>query len=259
MAILLIFLFIFGAVIGSFLNVVIHRIPREDEWRRQLLSLVRPGSRCTTCGRSLSWYDNVPLVSYAILGGKCRNCGERISLRYPLVELLNAVLYLLAGLKFGLTPSLFLALLFISSLIVIFFIDLQYYIIPNVIVLPVAVIGLAAMIAISPDRWLELLLAGVLSALFFFAVAMIRPGGMGMGDVKLAAMMGFFLGKSVLVALFLGFLLGAAVGIGLMVKGSRGRKSQVPFGPFLAIGSLIALFFGEPILDQYLSLFNQSM
>lgn len=259
MILFLVILFIFGTVIGSFLNVVIYRIPREDDWRSQLRSLVSPGSYCPGCDSPVAWYDNIPLISYAVLGGKCRVCGERIHFRYPLVELGNAVLYVLAGWNFGMEPVLFPVLLFISALVAIFFIDLDHHIIPNVIVMPAAVIGLVAMTAIEPDLWYDWLIAGIASAVFFFLVAIIRPGGMGMGDVKLAAMMGFYLGRAVLVALFLGFMLGAVVGVGLMMAGHKGRKSRVPFGPFLAIGSIVALFFGEALLDQYLSLFDQSM
>ncbi len=259
MALIPVILFIFGAVIGSFLNVVIYRIPRGDDWRSQLRSLAWPGSHCTGCEQPLKWYDNIPLASYALLRGRCRNCGERIPVRYPLVEFGNAALYALAGWYFGPEPLLLPALLFISLLIAVFFIDLEHYIIPNVIVLPAAVIGLAATIAIEPSRWLEILVAGGASAAFFFLIAFIKPGGMGMGDVKLAGMMGFYLGKAVLVALFLGFLLGAIVGVGLMVAGRKGRKSRVPFGPFLAVGGLIALFVGENLLDLYLGIFDQGM
>ena len=256
---MLIILFIFGAVFGSFLNVVIYRVPRGEDWRSQLRSLAWPGSHCTGCEHPLEWYDNIPLASYAVLGGSCRHCDQRIPFRYPLVEFSNAGLYVLAGWYFGPEPALFPALLFISALIAIFFIDLEHYIIPNVIVLPAAAIGLVATIAIAPERWLEITVAGIGSAAFFFLIAFVRPGGMGMGDVKLAGMMGFYLGKSVLVALFLGFLLGAIVGISLMAAGRKGRKSRVPFGPFLAIGGIIALFAGEYLLNQYLSIFDQSM
>ncbi len=256
---ILIVIFIFGAIIGSFLNVVIYRLPREEGWRQQLRSLVSPGSHCTGCERPISWYDNIPLLSYAVLRGKCRHCGERIPRRYPLVEFANAVLYVLAGLAFGLKPELFPALLFISALVAVFFIDMEHYIIPNVIVLPAAAVGLVTMIAIDPGRWLELILAGVISAAFFFLVAIIKPGGMGMGDVKLAGMMGFYLGKSVLVALFLGFLLGALAGLALVITGRKGRKSRVPFGPFLAVGGIVALFAGQYLLDLYLGLFNQGL
>ncbi|MEK7817497.1 MAG: A24 family peptidase, partial [Actinomycetota bacterium] len=165
--------------------------------------------------------------------------------------------YVLAGLKLDATLPLLPALLFISALIVIFFIDLEHYIIPNVVVLPVAVVGLAANIAIDPDRWLELLLAGSLSAAFFLVVVLIKPGGMGMGDVKLAGMLGFFLGRQVLVGLFTGFLTGAVVGVALMAAGRKGRKSKIPFGPFLAIGALAALFFGQQLLDWYTGIFTE--
>jgi leader peptidase (prepilin peptidase)/N-methyltransferase len=255
----LIILFVFGAVIGSFLNVVIHRLPRAEGWRAQLGSLVSPGSHCPGCERPIAWYDNIPLVSYALLRGRCRRCGESIPIRYPLVEFANASLYLLAGLVLGLGPELYPALLFISTLIAVFFIDLEHYIIPNVIVLPVAAVGLVSMIAIEPGRWLELLLAGVISAAFFLLIAFVKPGGMGMGDVKLAGMMGFYLGTSILVALFIGFLTGALAGLALMAMGRKGRKSRVPFGPFLALGGIIALLAGSRLLDLYLGIFNQGV
>ncbi|MHB9112813.1 MAG: prepilin peptidase [Thermoleophilia bacterium] len=247
---LLAILFVLGAVIGSFLNVVIYRLPRQ-------LSLVTPGSHCPRCEQPVKWYDNIPLLSYALLRGQCRHCGQGITMRYPTVELLTAVLWALAGVEFGMTWPLLTALLFLSSLVAIFYIDLDHYIIPNVIVLPVAVVGLAANIAISPDRWLEYLAAGLMSATFFFVVAVLKPGGMGMGDVKLAGMMGFFLGKDVLVGLFLGFLIGALTGVVLMAAGVKGRKSHIPFGPFLAIGAVIALFFGTDLLDLWTGLFQR--
>jgi leader peptidase (prepilin peptidase)/N-methyltransferase len=258
MVITLIILFIFGAVIGSFLNVCIYRLPRGE-------SIVSPGSRCPECGRQLSIIDNVPLISYVALRGRCRRCGGRISPRYPLVELLNAVLFVLAGWRFGLEPELWPALLLISTLIVVFFIDLEHFIIPNVVVLPVAAVGLAAMIAISltttdPDfpSWWVFPLCGAASSAFFFIIVLAYPRGMGMGDVKLAGMLGFFLGQTVAVGLFLGFLLGAVVGIALIATGRKGRKSRVPFGPFLAVGALVALFYGNQLLDLYLGLFQSN-
>lgn len=247
---LLVILFVFGAVIGSFLNVVIYRLPRQ-------LSLVAPGSHCPRCDQPVRWYDNIPLVSYVLLRGHCRHCGQGIAMRYPIVELLTAVLWTLAGVEFGMTWSLLPALLFLSSLVAIFYIDLDHSLILNVIVLPVAVIGLAANIAISPDRWLEYLAAGLMSATFFFVVAVLKPGGMGMGDVKLAGMMGFFLGKDVLIGLFMGFLIGALTGVALMAAGIKGRKSRIPFGPFLAIGAVIALFFGTELLDLWTGIFEK--
>lgn len=256
MAMMLILLFVFGAIIGSFLNVCIWRLPRHE-------SIVTPGSHCPGCDRQLSWYENIPLASYAALKGKCRSCGVGISPRYPLVELLTAVLFVLAGWRFDATAQLAPALLLIATLIVVFFIDLEHYIIPNNVVLPVAAVGLAAMVAIALtttgpdiDLWWAYPVAGLGSALFFFIIVMIFPRGMGMGDVKLVGMLGFFLGRATLIGLFLGFLLGAVVGVGLILAGRKGRKSRVPFGPFLAVGALVALFYGNQLLDLYLGLFT---
>lgn len=247
---LLIILFVTGAVTGSFLNVVIYRLPRKE-------SIVSPGSHCPRCGQPVKWYDNIPLLSYVILRARCRHCGQPITPRYPTVELLTAVLWVMAGVWFGLDWPLLPALLLVSTLVAIFYIDLDHYIIPNVIVLPVAAIGLAANVAIAPERWLEFLAAGLLSATFFFIVALVKPGGMGMGDVKLAGMLGFFLGKAVLVGLFLGFLIGAVVGVALMAAGVKGRKSRIPFGPFLAAGAVVALFYGAMLLDLWTGLFQK--
>ncbi|MHB1002872.1 MAG: prepilin peptidase [Thermoleophilia bacterium] len=246
-ALFYIYLAVAGAIIGSFLNVVIYRLPKQE-------SLVRPGSHCPHCGQPVRWYDNIPIVSYTLLGGSCRRCQKPISLRYPLIEFLNGALYLAAGFRFGLEWELLLVMFFISVLVVIFFIDLDYFIIPNVIVLPAAGIALAGMLALFPERGLELVLAGLLSAAFFFVIVMVMPRGMGMGDVKMMLLLGFVLGRAVLVALFLAFLTGAVVGVTLMMAGIRGRKSQIPFGPFLAIGAIIALFFGDWIIDRYISL-----
>ena len=244
---LLIILFVAGAVVGSFLNVVIYRLPRK-------LSIVAPGSRCPRCEEPLKWYDNIPLVSYLILRGQCRKCGLPISPRYPTVELLNAVLWMVAGIQFGVDWPLLPALILISALIAIFYIDLDHFIIPNVIVLPVAVIGLGANIAISPGDWWVFLVSGAGAAGFFFLVALIYPGGMGMGDVKLAGMLGFFLGTAIFPALFLGFLIGALSGIYLIAIGRKGRKSRIPFGPFLSIAAIIALFYGDRMLELWLNL-----
>lgn len=243
-------LFVFGAVIGSFLNVVIYRLPRKQ-------SLSTPGSHCPRCDNPVKWYDNIPLISYALLRGQCRKCGQPITMRYPTVELLTAVLWTMAGVEFGMTWPLLPALLLLSTLVAIFYIDLDTYIIPNVIVLPVAVIGLGANIAISPDRWLEYLAAGLMSATFFFVLAVLKPGGMGMGDVKLVGMLGFFLGTATLAGLFLGFFLGAVTGVALMAAGIKGRKSRIPFGPFLAVGAVIALFYGTDLLDLWTGLFQK--
>jgi len=249
-------LFLFGAVFGSFLNVCIYRLPRKE-------SIVSPGSRCPGCGHELRWFENVPLISYAVLKGKCKNCGEQISWRYPLVEFLNAALWAFAGRRFGIEPVIFPALLFISTMIIIFFIDLEHYIIPNIVVLPIAVIGLVAMAAISlttsdPDFpvWWAFPLSGLIATAVFFIIAVAVPKGMGMGDVKMVGMMGFFLGRTAALGIFIGVLLGSLVGIGLMVTGKKGRKSRLPLGPFLAVGALVALFYGEAIMGPYLRLFE---
>ena len=250
-------LFLFGAVFGSFLNVCIYRLPRGE-------SIVSPASRCPGCGHKLSWYDNIPIASYLVLRGKCRSCGEVISWRYPIVELANAALWAFAGWHFGIEPVVLPSLLFISSLIIIFFVDLEFYIIPNVVVLPVSVVGLASMVAISlttsdPDfpSWWAFPLAGLIAAALFFIIAIIVPRGMGMGDVKLVGMMGFFLGRTAALGIFAGVLLGSLVGIGLVLGGRKGRKSWLPLGPFLAVGALVALFYGEAIIGPYLGLFEQ--
>ncbi len=249
MVLFYILLFVVGAAIGSFLNVCIYRLPRGE-------SIVAPGSRCPACDMPIRWYDNIPLLSFAWLGGKCRRCGHPISIWYPVVELLGAVLFVLAGWKFGSGAGLLPPLLLISALIAIFFIDLEHYIVPNVIVMPVAAAGLGLTIAVQPHRWAELLAAGAVSGAFFLALALIKPGGMGMGDVKLVVALGFFLGKAVVVALFTAFLLGALVGVAMITAGGKSRKSRLPFGPFLAVGALLALFYGAPLLDKYLSLFG---
>lgn len=249
-------LFLFGAVFGSFLNVCIYRLPLKE-------SIVSPGSRCPGCGHELRWFENVPLISYAALKGRCRNCGEPISWRYPLVEFLNAALWAFAGWRFGIEPVTVPALLLISTLIIIFFIDLEHYIIPNVVVLPVAVLGLVAMVAISlttkdPDFpvWWVFPLSGLIAAAVFFIIAVAVPKGMGMGDVKMVGMMGFFLGRTAALGIFIGVLLGSLVGIGLMIAGKKGRKSRLPLGPFLAVGAMVALFYGEAIIGPYLKLFE---
>lgn len=249
-------LFLFGSVFGSFLNVCIYRLPLKE-------SIVSPGSHCPGCGHELRWFENVPLISYAALKGKCKNCGEPISWRYPLVEFLNAALWAFAGWRFGIEPVVFPALLFISTMIIIFFIDLEHYIIPNIVVLPIAVIGLVAMTAISlttkdPDFpvWWVFPLSGLIATVVFFIIAVAVPRGMGMGDVKMVGMMGFFLGRTAALGIFIGVLLGSLVGIGLMVAGKKGRKSRLPLGPFLAVGALVALFYGEAIMGPYLRLFE---
>ncbi|MBN1630717.1 MAG: prepilin peptidase [Thermoleophilia bacterium] len=241
---------LFGLAIGSFLNVVIYRLPRHE-------SLVRPGSHCPKCESAIRWYDNLPVISWLVLRGQCRDCGARISPRYIGVEALTGALFVLAMWRLDLTWTLLVAVAFISALVAIAFIDYDHMIIPDAIVLPGAVIGLAASIALEPDRWWVYLVAGFGGAVFCFALAMLWPGGgMGFGDVKMALFIGFVLGTSVIVAFFLAFLVGSIVGVYLVVVRKRSGKSKLPFGPFLAFGSVVAILAGELLLSLYQSTYN---
>jgi leader peptidase (prepilin peptidase) / N-methyltransferase len=234
-----------GLALGSFLNVVAARVPLRR-------SIVRPASACMSCGQEIRWYDNVPLVSYAVLRGRCRNCGVRISLVYPFVELLTAVLIAGCVLAFGLSTEAAVAAFFCAVLVAVSAIDLEHRIIPNRIVLPATVVVLLANTAREPG--LKWLLAGLAASGFLFAAALIYPAGMGMGDVKLALLMGVALGKTVSVALMAGMLAALVPGIVLLARhGTKARKMGIPFGPFLALGSVVALFWGNDILDAYLS------
>lgn len=241
---------LFGLVIGSFLNVVIYRLPRHE-------SLVRPGSHCPGCGSPVRWYDNVPVVSWLVLRGRCRDCKTPISIRYPLVEALTGMLFAVAMWRLDVSWQLLVAWAFVAALVAIAFIDYDHMIIPDKIVLPGALIGLGTAIALQPGRWWVFLVAGFGGALFCFALAMLWPGGgMGFGDVKMALFIGFVLGASVIVAFFLAFLVGSIVGVHLVLVHKRSGKMKVPFGPFLALGSIVGLLAGEPLLNWYQSLYS---
>ncbi len=232
-----------GLALGSFLNVVAARVPRRR-------SIVRPPSACMSCEREIRWYDNVPLVSYAVLRGRCRHCQERIPLIYPAVELVTAVLIAGCVLAFGLSAKAAVAAFFCAVLVAVSAIDLEHRIIPNRIVLPAAVVVLAANTALDPSpKWA---LGGLGAFGFLFAAALVYPAGMGMGDVKFALLMGVALGKTVSVALMAGMLAAMVPGLVLMARhGAKGRKMGIPFGPFLALGSVVALFWGQELLDAY--------
>jgi leader peptidase (prepilin peptidase)/N-methyltransferase len=234
-----------GLALGSFLNVVAARVPLRR-------SIVRPPSACMSCAQELRWYDNVPLVSYAVLRGRCRNCGVRIPLVYPLVELLTAVLIAGCVFAFGLTAEAAVAAFFCAVLVAVSAIDLEHRIIPNRIVLPATVLVLVANTA--RDLTPEWTVAALGASGFLLAAALIYPAGMGMGDVKFALLMGAALGKTVSVALMAGMFAAMIPGLVLFARhGSKARKMGIPFGPFLAIGSVVALFWGHDILDAYLS------
>ena len=236
---------VLGALIGSFLNVVIHRLPLGE-------SLVSPGSRCPSCRAEVKPYDNVPVVSWILLRGRCRNCGEPISPRYPLVELITAAVFVGVALTRGVDDDLFLQLPFAALLIACAGIDLQHHIIPNRLVAPGAVYAVAVAAVVMTNVLPELLIAGAGAFLFLLVAALAYPAGMGMGDVKLAGMLGLYLGLSVIPALFIGFLTGSVVGVGMMVsQGTGARKKGVPFGPFLAFGGVVALLAGPELVDLY--------
>ncbi len=236
-----------GLAIGSFLNVVAARVPKRR-------SIVTPGSTCPSCETPIAWYDNVPLVSYLFLRGRCRSCGARIGWTYPAVELLTALLIVGCLLAFGLTPRAAVGSFFCAVLVAISVIDIEHRIIPNRIVVPAAAVVLAAQTVIDPSP--EWAIAAFGAAGFLLVTALIYPAGMGMGDVKLALLMGAALGRSVTAALMLAMVVAMVPSIVILVRhGKAGRKMGIPFGPFLAIGSVTALFAGEAILDAYLRLY----
>src|SRR4051812_15873259 len=233
-----------GLAVGSFLNVVAARLPLKR-------SIVSPGSACPSCETSIAWYDNIPLVSYAVLRGRCRHCGMSISWRYPAVEAATAVLVACAALKFGFSWDFLVAAVFCAVLVAISATDLERRIIPNRIVLPATVVLLAAQTVLHPS--IEWIVAGLGAALFFLLAALAYPGGMGMGDVKLVLLLGVVLGRTVPVALLVGMVAALVPSVVLIAKhGKAGRKMTIPFGPFLALGGLVALFVGSPILNWYL-------
>lgn len=249
--VILIIAFVFGSVVGSFLNVCIHRLP-------QGVSIVSPASRCPQCLRRIPFYYNIPLVSYIVLLGRCAHCRAPLSLQYPLVEAMAGLFSAMLMRRWGVSPELFIYFAFASALIVVTFIDLELQIIPDVISLPGIAVGLAASFFLrSPgmvNSVIGMLLGG--GVLFMIAAAyhfIAGAEGMGGGDIKLLAMIGAFLGwKGVLLTLFAGSFLGAAFGLLIMALEHRSSKHAIPFGPFLAAGALIYLFYGQELIGLYL-------
>jgi leader peptidase (prepilin peptidase) / N-methyltransferase len=240
------FAFAPGLALGSFLNVVAARVPLRR-------SLLRPASACMSCGIQITPRDNVPLLSYALLRGRCRHCSARIPARYPAVELVTAALIGACVFTFGLTAEAALASFFCAVLVAISAIDLEHRIVPNRIVLPATAVLLPLHTLVDPSpQWV---LGALAASLFLFLAVLAYPAGMGMGDVKLALFMGAMLGKTVGVALMVGMIAALVPAAFLLARhGSAARKMGIPFAPFLAFGSLVALFFGEQLLDAYLSL-----
>jgi leader peptidase (prepilin peptidase)/N-methyltransferase len=237
-----------GLAFGSFLNVVAARVPLRR-------SIVSPASACMSCGNELAWYDNIPLVSWLVLRGRCRSCGTHIPARYPAVELVTALLVAGSVWKCGLTGDAAVAAFFCLALVTVSATDIEHRIIPNRIVLPAAAIVLAANTALHPSpMWA---LAALAASGFLFAAALAYPKGMGMGDVKLALLMGAALGKSVSVAMMIGMVAALVPGVYLLARhGSAARTIRIPFGPFLALGSVVGLFAGPWVLHQYWALFT---
>jgi leader peptidase (prepilin peptidase)/N-methyltransferase len=243
-----------GACVGSFLNVCIHRLPRRE-------SLVWPGSHCTACQRSLSWYENIPVVGWCALRGRCRTCHARISVMYPVVEFITASVFVCGLFIYGPTPLLAVRLLFACAMIVLFVIDLQHQILPNVITLPGSVVGFALSVFLPPG-WLSsaigiVLGGGVLLAVMEGYARARGVEGLGMGDVKMLAMIGAFLGwPLMLLTLVVASFSGSLVGVGLIVAKRAGAKTALPFGTFLAVGAIVAAVAGDGILAWYLGFYE---
>jgi leader peptidase (prepilin peptidase) / N-methyltransferase len=243
------FVVVFGACVGSFLNVCIYRLPRRE-------SLLWPASRCTSCGRPLSWYENFPILGWMVLAGHCRTCRAPVSWMYPVVETITALTFLSGYLLYGLTPLAAVRVLFACALIVLFVTDLQHKILPNVITLPGIAVGFACSLFLPPG-WRDSLIGIVVGGGVLFAIAetyyRVRgEEGLGMGDVKLLGMIGAFLGwKLVLLTLVLASFTGSLFGVTLIAFGRGNMKFALPFGTFLAVGALVAAIWGTPIVDWY--------
>jgi leader peptidase (prepilin peptidase)/N-methyltransferase len=248
-----VFVFVFGAVVGSFLNVCIYRLPRSQ-------SIAFPPSACPECGNRIAPYDNVPIVSFLLLRGKCRACKGRISWKYPAVELINGLLALFLFLKFQFSPTFFALFLFCSALVVITFIDLEHQIIPDCISLPGIGVGFAVSFLLPWLGWKNSLIGIVAGGGSLLIVAygyqlLTKKEGMGGGDIKLLAMMGAFLGwRSIPFIIFTSSLLGSVVGISLMLARKKDSQLPIPFGPFLALGALLFIFFGRQLITWYFGL-----
>ena len=247
-----IFAFLFGTVVGSFLNVCIARIPKEQ-------SVIVPGSRCPACQAPIRALDNIPLLSFAILRGRCRSCQHPISWRYPVVEALTGILFALTVARFGVTLQTAFLFTFLSGLVSVSFIDLDHQIIPNAITLPGIPLGLLAGLLLGQPPLLDRLMGALAGAGFLYLVllyggVLLGQEAMGEGDLNLIALVGAFLGwRAVVITILVGCLVGSVVGIGLIGMRRLGRRQHMPFGPFLALGAVVALFSGEWLITWYLS------
>ena len=240
--------FVEGLIVGSFITVVAHRVPRGE-------SIVRPRSRCPACGTTVAAYDNVPVVSWALLRGRARCCGARISPLYPLTELTVGALWAAAVIvHWGDAAEIAIDLVFVAVLAAVTVTDLEQRLIPNKILIVGAVLCLGIAVPTDPSGVPERLIAAVAAGGLFFCVALAYPKGMGLGDVKLAATMGLFLGRAVAPAILIALLAGSLVGGALLIRhGARARKMAIPFGPFLALGGVVGMLAGSRLIDLYLA------
>jgi len=245
-----ILIFILGLIVGSFCNVCIYRIPKNE-------SIIYPASHCPKCRTTIKPVDNIPLLSYILLKGRCRNCGSKISIQYPVVELLTGIIYLIIYLIYGLSIQSLVYIILSSALIIIAFIDLNEQIVPDVISLPGIGVGLILSFFVPYLSFINSALGVVVGGGIILIIALVgsmifKKEAMGGGDVKLAAMIGAFLGwRYTIISLFLGFFLGALAGIFLILSKIKSKEDMVPFGPFIALGSLITLLWGEKIIAWY--------
>ncbi len=245
------FVAVFGLLIGSFSNVCIYRLPKRE-------SVVFPASHCTACNSPVRVYDNIPVVSYLVLGGKCRDCGVKISPVYPTVELVIGILITLAFLRFGMSAHFLIAAVVSTALVIITMIDLEHRIIPDKITLPGIVFGFAA--GFYLEGWRDSLIGFLLGGGLFYLIAVLSKGGMGGGDIKFIAAAGALVGwQKVLVIIFIGAVTGSLAGLALMALKGGTRKSMIPFGPFLALGTLVVLYYGDTLVDLYLSTMQQPL
>ena len=241
---------ILGAIIGSFLNVVAYRLPRGE-------SLAHPPSRCPSCGAPVKPYDNVPVLSWLLLRGRCRNCKEPISVRYPLVEAGTALLCALVVVAKGADGDAVIGIVLVLLLVPITLIDLDHRIIPNKITYPGFVLGVVLVAVLDTDSLVEHLIASAAAGGFLFVAWFLYPRGMGLGDVKLAFVLGIYLGRAVAPAMFTALIAGTLIGAIIIARvgAEKGRKTAIPFGPYLALGGLVGLFAGDAIVDWYLDSF----
>ncbi|QTD41580.1 A24 family peptidase [Sporosarcina sp. Te-1] len=249
-AVYVVLFFVYGLIFGSFFNVVGLRVPKKE-------SIVTPPSHCNSCGRRLQLLELIPVLSYLFLGGKCRTCGNRISWLYPLMEFVTGVLYAYSFYHFGWSLELIVALLLVSLLVIITVSDIAYMIIPDKVVLPFAAMFFVLRFFIPLEPWWDSLLGGAVGFAVLYLIAILSNGGMGGGDIKLFLVIGFAVGTvHTLLTLFLASLIGSIVGIIILRKTGKGRKTPVPFGPSIALAALIAYFWGAAFVDWYGNLFQ---